>query len=67
VSELTSTAVLKWVQETEIDWQYIQRGKPSQNAFTESFNGRLSDEHLNETLFSSLRDARYELSRWGDY
>ncbi len=61
--ELTSTAVLKRVQETGIDWHYIQPGKPTQNAFTESFNGRLRDECLNETLFSSLRDACYELSR----
>ena len=63
-TELTSTAVLKWVQETGIDWHYIQTRKPTQNAFIESFNGRLRDECLNETLFSSLRDARYELSRW---
>ena len=63
-TELTSTAVLKWVQETGIDWHYIQPGKPTQNAFIESFNGRLRDECLNETLFLSLRDARYELSRW---
>ena len=63
-TELTSTAVLKWVQETEIDWHHIQPGQPAQNAFIESFNGRLRDECLNETLFSSLRDARYELSRW---
>jgi putative transposase len=63
-TELTSTAVLKWVQETGIDWHYIQPGKPTQNAFIESFNGRLRDECLNETLFSSLRDARYKLSRW---
>ena len=65
-TELTSTAVLKWVKETEIDWHYIQPGQPAQNAFIESFNGRLRDECLNETLFSSLRDARYELSRWRD-
>ena len=65
-TKLTSTAVLKWVKETEIDWHYIQPGQPAQNAFIESFNGRLRDECLNETLFSSLRDARYELSRWRD-
>ena len=63
-AELTSTAVLKWVQETGIDWHYIQPGKPTQNAFIESFNGRLRDECLNETLLSLLRDVRYELSRW---
>ena len=65
-TKLTSTAVLKWVKETEIDWHYIQPGQPAQNAFIESFNGRLRDKCLNETLFSSLRDARYELSRWRD-
>ena len=65
-TKLTSTAVLKWVKETEIDWHYIQPGQPAQNAFIESFNGRLRDECLNETLFSSLLDARYELSRWRD-
>ena len=64
VAEPTYTAVLKWVQEAESNWHYIQPGKPTQNAFIESFNGLLRDECLNETLFSSLRDARYELSRW---
>ena len=58
--------MLKRVQETGIDWHYIQPGKPTQNAFIESFNGRLRDECLNETLFSSQRDARYELARWRD-
>jgi putative transposase len=60
-TEFTSTAVLNWVQETGVDWHYIQPGKPTQNAFIESFNGRLRDECLNETLCSSLRDA---LNRW---
>ena len=63
-TELRSTAVPQWVQATGVDWHYIQPGKPTQNAFIEGFNGRLSEECLNETLFSSLRDARYELSRW---
>jgi putative transposase len=54
----TSAAVLKWVQETGIDWHYIQPGKPTQNAFIESFDG---DEC---SFFSSLLDARYELRRW---
>ena len=63
-TELTSTAVLKWIQETGVDWHYIEPRKPTQNAFIESFKGRLGDKCLNETLFSSLRDARYELSRW---
>ena len=63
-TELTSMVVLKWVQETGIDWHYIQPGKAMRNAFIESFNGRLRDECSNEMLFSSLRDARCELRRW---
>jgi hypothetical protein len=39
-------------------------GKPKQNAFIESFNGRLRDEFLNETLFTSLAQARHELASW---
>lgn len=67
-TEFTSMAILKWVQDNGIDWHYIQPGKPTQNAFIESFNGRLRDECLNETLFSSLNDAREELTKWrNDY
>jgi putative transposase len=53
-TELTSMAILRWSQLTRIEWHYIAPGKPQQNAFVESFNGRLRDELLNETLFSSL-------------
>ena len=63
-TEFTSMAILKWVQDNGIDWHYIQPGKPTQNAFIESFNGKLRDECLNETLFSSLADAREELEKW---
>lgn len=63
-TEFTSMAILKWVQDNGIDWHYIQPGKPTQNAFIESFNGRLRDECLNETLFSTLNDAREELEKW---
>ena len=55
---------LKWVQDTEVGWHYIAPGKPMQNAFVESFNGRLRDECLNETLFTSLRHARCMLDHW---
>ena len=41
-----------------VEWHYIAPGKPMQNAFVESFNGRLSDEFLNETLFTSLGQVR---------
>ncbi|MGZ2408312.1 transposase InsO family protein [Rhizobium ruizarguesonis] len=67
-SEFTSNAILQWAGRTKVDWQYIAPGKPIQNAFIESFNGRLRDELLNETLFSSLTHARSALSDWrSDY
>ena len=53
-TELTSMAILAWTQERNVERHYIAPGKPTQNAFVESFNGRLRDELLNETLFSSL-------------
>jgi len=63
-TEFTSMAILRWVQETGIDWHYIAPGNPTQNAFIESFNGKLRDECLNETLFSSLAEARSTLEEW---
>jgi transposase InsO family protein len=57
-TELTSTAILAWSDRQRIGWHYIAPGKPVQNAFVESFNGRLRDELLNETLFGSLPHAR---------
>src|SRR6266404_3799693 len=63
-SELTSNAA----DQTRVDWHYIAPGKPTQNAFIESFNGRLRDELLNETLFTSLLQARVALRCWrADY
>jgi putative transposase len=62
--ELTGMAILRWTQETRIAWHYIAPGKPQQNAFIESFNGRLRDELLNETLFTSLAQVRAVLAEW---
>ena len=67
-SEFTSNAILHWADRTKVEWHYIAPGKPIQNAFIESFNGRLRDELLNETLFSSLTHARSALLNWrSDY
>ena len=67
-TELTGMAVLRWCQEMRIEWHYIAPGKPTQNAFIESFNGRLRDELLNETLFTTLAQARAVLAAWkNDY
>jgi putative transposase len=63
-TELTSRAILKWQNDTGVAWHYIQPGKPTQNAFIESFNGRLRDELLNEEVFTSLADARRKIARW---
>jgi putative transposase len=63
-TELTSMAILRWSQESRIEWHYIAAGKPQQNAFVESFNGRLRDELLNETLFTSLGHVRLALAIW---
>lgn len=65
-TELTSTAILTWQQATGIGWHYIQPGKPVQNAFVESFNGRLRDACLNETAFCSLSHARELIAEWRD-
>lgn len=65
-TELTSMAVLKWCQETSVEWHYIQPGKPTQNAYAESFNGSFRDECLNETLFSTLSEAITKITAWKD-
>jgi putative transposase len=65
-TELTSNAILAWCAEHRIDWHYIAPGKPTQNGFCESFNGRMRDELLNETLFFSLDHARQTIGSWAD-
>ncbi len=63
-TELTCNAVLAWCSEARINWHYIAPGKPMQNGFVESFNGSFRDECLNETLFSSLTQARAAITAW---
>ena len=53
-TELTSNAILAWCAEHRIEWHYIAPGKPMQNGYIESFNGRMRDELLNESLFFGL-------------
>jgi putative transposase len=61
-------AILNWSKATQIDWHYIAPCNPIQNGFVESFNGRLRDEWLKETIFSSITDARKAIKdRKGDY
>lgn len=63
-TELTSNAVLTWQQQRGVEWHYIAPGKPMQNGFVESFNGRLRDECLNEHLFANLSQARQIIENW---
>jgi len=63
-TELTSRAILSWQEERCVEWHYIAPGKPTQNSFIESFNGRLRDECLNEHLFSNLAHAREIIEAW---
>jgi putative transposase len=65
-TELTSNAVLAWSGDVGVEWHYIAPGKPTQNGFVESFNGRMRDELLNETLFFTIGQARTILARWVD-
>ena len=51
-TELTGNAMLKWAEDNRVEWHYIAPGKPQQNGFMESFNGKLRDECLNEHVFS---------------
>ena len=51
-----------------LDWRHIAPGKPSQNAFAESFQGRMRDECLNEHLFGNPAAARRIIEAWrADY
>lgn len=63
-TEFTSRAVLLWAQQNRIEWHYITPGKPRENGFTESLNGRIRDECLNEHVFESLAHARRLIGAW---
>jgi putative transposase len=63
-TELISYAVLEWCGTVKIDWHYTAPGKPTQNAFVESFKRRMNDELPNEMLFTSLNDAGEKIATW---
>ena len=62
--ELTSKAMFLWSRESGVALNFIQPGKPVQNAFVESFNGKFRDTCLNENWFSSLADAKRTIEAW---
>ena len=65
-TELPSNAVLAWSGDAGVEWPYIAPGKPTQNGFVESCNGRMLDDLLNETLFFTVHQRRSILARWVD-
>jgi len=62
--EFTSKAMFFWARENRVRLHFIQPGKPTQNAFVESFNGKFRDYCLNLNWFTSLADARQEIEAW---
>jgi putative transposase len=63
-TELTSIAMLRWAADRRVRLHHIAPGKPTQNAFIESFNGKFRDECLNEHVFASLSEAREIIEAW---
>lgn len=63
-TEFTSHAILRWSSSHQIAWKYIQPGKPMQNGYIESFNGKLRDECLNENWFLNIWQAREIVENW---
>ncbi len=67
-TEFTSNAILGWTKDHGVEWHYIAPGKPMQNGYIESFNGRMRDELLNESLFLDLDHSRQLIGTWvADY
>jgi len=62
--EFISKALDRWAYETGVTLDFSRPGKPTDNAFVESFNGRLRDECLNAHWFLSLADARSKIEAW---
>ncbi len=63
-TELTSRVVLQWALEHNVEWHYITPGRPMENGFTESFNGKMRDEFLNEHWFTTLAEAQHLAAEW---
>lgn len=62
--EFQSRALDHWAYQNGVRLQFIRPGKPIENAYIESFNGRFREECLNETIFMNLADARLKTERW---
>jgi len=65
--ELTSKAMFLWSQRVGVKLHFIQPGKPTQNSFVESFNGKFREYCLDLHWFTSLEDARLRIERWREH
>ena len=63
-SEFAGQAMDAWAHQAGVKLDFIRPGRPVQNGYIESFNGRLRDECLNGEIFFGLADAREKLERW---
>ena len=63
-TEFTSRVVDQWAYQQGVALHFIERGKPTQNALIESFNGKFRDECLNQNWFVGLRDAQKRIESW---
>lgn len=66
-TEFTSKAMFFWSKEHQVKLSFIQPGKPTQNAFIESLNGKFRNECLNQHWFQSIDEARHEIDVWRDH
>ena len=66
-TEFTSKAMFFWSREARIKLNFIQPGKPTQNAFVESLNGKFRDSCLNQHWFRSLEEARDIIGSWREH
>ena len=62
--EFTSKAVDRWAYENRVQLHFITPGRPMENGYIESFNGKFRDECLNENWFLDLEDARHKIAEW---
>ena len=62
--EFTGKALDQWAYERKVELRLIEAGKPTQNAYVESFNGKFRDECLNEHWFRTLPEARAIVATW---
>jgi len=62
--EFTCKAMFLWSKDRNVTLSFIQPGKPTQNAFVESFNGKFRDTCLNQHWFRSIEEAKHEIDNW---